>query len=74
MKRLTSIQHKLHLDCVGWRSDEAKWFKPTGKVRFDGELSSFRHTVGISTDKAKLKGRKTKQGTHCMTVHSGGYL
>ena len=43
MKRLTSAQHKLDLDRVGWRSDEAKRFVPT--VR--GRLSFPRHTVDI---------------------------
>lgn len=40
-KRLTSTQHKLHLHCVGWRSDEAKWFKQTDWL----EAVIFRHTV-----------------------------
>lgn len=25
-------QNKLHLDCVGWRSHESKWFKPPVRV------------------------------------------
>lgn len=46
LKRLTSTQNKLHLYAVGWRSDEAKWFKPTFRVKFDWELLFSRHTVG----------------------------
>lgn len=52
--RLTSFQHKSHLDCVGWRSQDYKrWF---------GIINDYLRKI--------KNGKRRQNRTGCMTVHN----